>query len=114
MFGVFENQQLPVDVCPNTYLTRDFARFNSMPEIALNVGETIFPEQEIKRLVSRNYEYTMVLTLYVDRDTCYSTSPSRAVEQCHLVHFDSVFMLYFAGPNRARFHFFADRNYFES
>lgn len=56
----------------------------------------------------------MVMTLYVDRETCYSTNPGRAESQCHLVLFDSVFMLYFSRPNMARFHFFADRNYYES
>lgn len=56
----------------------------------------------------------MSVTFFVHRNTCWSSSPHRARNECHIVLLDEVFMLYFSGPNQARFHFYADKNYFES
>jgi len=52
--------------------------------------------------------------MMIDEMTCYESNPNRAADNCNIVHLDDVFMLYFEKINRARIHFFAMKNYFES
>lgn len=103
-------------MCPSTFLTRNFIQFQpSTVSGEIESSDTKILEKEFfVELEERSYEYTMSMTMFVNRDTCFSERPNRAMNNCHLVLFDSVFMLYFSRPNQARFHFFAERNYFES
>lgn len=96
---------LPLDICPMYFVQKAFPKFDS--------GQSISHEWK-DNLKERDWAYTMSLTLFVDRDTCFVRSPSRAAIDCHLIRLNEVFMLYFSEPNQARFHFYAERNYFES
>lgn len=57
----------------------------------------------------------MSLTAFIDSDTCVTKSFLTAQNKdCNIVLIDDVFMLFFSDTGVARFHFFADKNYFES
>lgn len=56
----------------------------------------------------------MSLSVYIDPATCYTRDISDAEEACSIVHFENVFMLFFSSSSLARFHFYAEKNYYES
>jgi hypothetical protein len=94
-----------IDVCPIHYLSKTYPTFDS----------TVFVEHDWNEsFKERDWTYTMSLTLFIDRETCFVNSESRAANDCHLVHLKEVFMLYLSDANQARFHFYAEKNYFES
>lgn len=56
----------------------------------------------------------MSIRLFITPDTCKSQNLQDAEVDCHLVKLDNVFMLFFSSTSLARFHFYAERNYYES
>lgn len=57
----------------------------------------------------------MSLTVNLDSNTCRTASFLTAQKQnCNIVLVEDVFMLFLSDSNAARFHFFAEKNYFES
>lgn len=111
MYGA---QSLPVDVCPQTYITRDLLCFERQEGLHAHNSMRIVDHSFDTQLANRNYGYTMSITFFVDRNTCNIGRAGLAESHCHIVLLENVFMLYFSRPNAARFHFFAERNYYES
>ena len=56
----------------------------------------------------------MSTTLMINETACVTFEPSQAAKDCNLVKLEGVFMMYLMGRNTARFHFFANKNYYES
>jgi len=54
------------------------------------------------------------MTIRVNETTCVESNPFEAAKSCNLLYIDDVLQLYFEKPNRARFHFFALKNYYET
>lgn len=57
----------------------------------------------------------MSLTVNFNSASCRTQSYITAQQKnCNIVLVDDVFMMYLSSENAARFHFFAEKNYFES
>lgn len=57
----------------------------------------------------------MSLTVLIEESSCVTSSYLRAQQSdCNIVLIDDVFMLFFSEKGAARFHFFAEKNYYES
>ena len=106
---------IPNDVCPSIFDQVSAMRFRSEPdeknEIPATKIETLLFADQLKQT---KYAYTMSVTLQVNETACVATTPSEAAKDCNLVELEGVFMLYMMGRNTARFHFFANKNYYES
>lgn len=56
----------------------------------------------------------MSLSIRFDKDTCTTKDFSNAETDCNIVRLENVFMLFFSSTSLARFHFYAEKNYYES
>lgn len=61
-----------------------------------------------------NYEYTVSTTFMRNSQACWTRSVDKAEKLCNIFLVENLFMMYFVGPNVARIHFYADKNYFDS
>lgn len=108
----FYERQLPVDVCPTTFLTRHLPLMTNSD--GPNVNLTLTPRKLSKDLKGRDWEYTFSSTFLLSRDNCFETRASEAEKSCHIFLLEGVFMLYMQQANGARFHFFAERDYYQT
>jgi hypothetical protein len=94
------------DICPTTLETARVVRIDKNQYIDdVDIDKTFRQTQ---------YAYTMTLSLYIDPETCYTRDLSDAEEACSIIHLENVFMLFFSSNSLARFHFYAEKNYYES
>ena len=97
---------IPNDICPTLFEQKELLRFD---------GKATTEEVKLDRVLKQErYNYMMSMTIMVNETTCTTRNPTYAANDCNLFKLDEVFMLYFEIPNMAKFHFFAQKNYFES
>ena len=108
----FFERHLPVDVCPQTFLTRHLPQLSNSEGPNLNL--TISKKQLSNTFNRRNWAYTFSSTFMLSRDNCHETRASEAEKSCHIFLLEGAFMLYMQQPNGARFHFFAERDYYQT
>ena len=97
---------IPNDICPTLFEQKELLRFDG-----LATTQDIKLDRVLKQ---ERYNYMMSMTIMVNETTCTTRNPTYAANDCNLFKLDEVFMLYFEIPNMAKFHFFAQKNYYES
>ena len=107
LFHNFLESDIAVDVCPWTHHVERFVKLDGQ-------DLSILPSDHKGEFKERGYGYSISLTFMLDREHCFTKKLTEAEEDCNLVYLEGVFILYMTGPNRARFHFYAWKNYFES
>mmetsp|Transcript_19845 Transcript_19845/g.30577 ORF Transcript_19845/g.30577 Transcript_19845/m.30577 type:complete len:117 (+) Transcript_19845:775-1125(+) len=106
---------LPQDVCPSSQDKKFFLevgrnrRTTFEPLTFYNTGLFQFSN----RPVNIYFKYTISMKLYFTEHLCHVQDPNRAVDVCHLLKIDKVLVLYKTSPTTARFHFFAEKAYYE-
>jgi len=89
-----------VDVCPHSQSTKELVYFTGSTELKdLDIG---------KKSPRSGYEWSMHMTVNVDRETCWAESVKEAKSKCHLVLLDGVFMLHHSSPNHVALTIFND------
>lgn len=103
----FAIDMIPNDICPVTFDTQRVVRIDSKDQFV--------QKAEIAGGLKRTqYAYSMSLSLYISPETCVTENITVAENECNLVRFENVFMLFFSHTSLARFHFYAEKNYYES
>lgn len=60
------------------------------------------------------YAYTMSMQVYIEPESCTTRNLQEAEDSCNIAYLENVFMLFFSSTSLARFHFYAEKNYYES
>ena len=111
----------PQDVCPSIRLDASLDPLDplELPSPFLVLGDEFEPSFDLLELSAvsiirkADYGYTFSMTIRHTKHWCHTVDPYGAAESCNIFFLEGIVMLYKTAPDRARFFFFAEREYLE-